>query len=29
MEMLEDGTVTEISKKYEEYGLSMENWLIK
>ena len=28
-EMYEDGTVTEISKKYEEYGLSMENWLIK
>ena len=28
-EMYEDGTVEELCNKYSEYGLSLENWLIK
>lgn len=28
-EMYEDGTVEELCKKYEEYGLSFENWVLQ
>lgn len=28
-EMYEDGTVAKIAKNYEQYGLNMENWLLK
>ncbi|WP_165172913.1 MULTISPECIES: amino acid ABC transporter substrate-binding protein [unclassified Adlercreutzia] len=28
-EMYEDGTVEELCKKYEEYGLTFDNWILK
>ena len=28
-EMYEDGTIEELCKKYEEYGLSFDNWVLK